>query len=405
MKGLQMAEAPRPDGIPTDEVPRGSGLPRSSIFPTRFAPWQTVPPGTFSLGINAWLWLGIAAAGVIVAWFFAKTAGITIPLIIGGVLGVMFAPLVERMSTHRIPKALGATLVVLLLAIAIGLTIWLTVGGVVDQWPAIQKSLTNGVNTFKTELAQRFGITGETVDQFITQAEKQASTTASSVSGGAVSSVATNVLSGLSSALAFLFGTFLGTVLLFYFLTDWPTMSDWLAGHLGVPKDIGSGIVDDASGAIRGYFQGTTVTGIMVAIVIGATMWLMGIPLAGAVAVVTFLTCYIPFFGAIISGAFAFMITLGTSGFQSAIIVLVVILLAQNLLQTIITNKVMGDALDLHPVVVLVVTIVGGTFAGILGSALAAPVTATAVRVVSRLKKAADDIEAEADLAASPQAE
>jgi len=195
--------------------------------------------------------------------------------------------------------------------------------------------------------------------------------------------------------LAFAFGMFLGTVLLFYFLTDWPNIAEWLAGHLGVPQDIGAGIVDDTSSAIRGYFRGTTLTGLVVAAVIGVTMWLMGVPLAGAVAVVTFLTCYIPFFGAIISGAFAFMVTLGTSGLQSAVVVLVIILLAQNLLQTVIANKVMGDALDLHPVVVLFVTIVGGTFAGILGSALAAPATATAVRVARRLKAASQQLEEE----------
>jgi predicted PurR-regulated permease PerM len=136
---------------------------------------------------------------------------------------------------------------------------------------------------------------------------------------------------------------------------------------------------------MRGYFRATTITGVVVAAVIGLAMLLLGIPLAGAVAIVTFLTCYIPFFGAIISGAFAFLVALGTGGMTQAIIILIVVLVAQNLLQTIINARVMGDSLNLSPLVVLVVTMLGGTFGGLLGAALAAPVAALLISAGKRL--------------------
>jgi len=47
----------------------------------------------------------------------------------------------------------------------------------------------------------------------------------------------------------------------------------------------------------------------------------------------------------------------------------------------------MGESLSLHPIVVLVVTMLGGTFGGLLGAALAAPLTALGVRATARLRR------------------
>jgi predicted PurR-regulated permease PerM len=151
---------------------------------------------------------------------------------------------------------------------------------------------------------------------------------------------------------------------------------------------VGEGIVEDAVQAMRGYFQATTITGLVVSATIAVAMLLMGIPLWATVALVTFLTCYVPYFGAIISGAFAFLIALGTTGMTSAVILLVVVLLAQNVLQTVINARVMGDSLNLHPLVVLVVTMLGGIFGGLLGAALGAPLAALLINAGKRLRDA-----------------
>ena len=206
-----------------------------------------------------------------------------------------------------------------------------------------------------------------------------------SASQSAVSGVAASASSVLSGVGAGLFGVFIGAVLLYYLLSDYPRIVDYVSSHLGMPADLGKGVVDDASLSLRGYFQGTTITGFVVAVFIGVGVWALGVPLAGPIAVVTFLTCYIPFFGAIISGAFAFLIALGTNGFTSAMLVLVVVLVAQNLLQTIVNSKAMGESLSLHPIVVLVVTMLGGIFVGLLGAMLAAPVVATLLRAAQRI--------------------
>ena len=68
-------------------------------------------------------------------------------------------------------------------------------------------------------------------------------------------------------------------------------------------------------------------------------------PLAGTIAVVTFVGAYVPFVGAWVAGAFAVLIALGTEGTDAAVVMAVVALLANGVLQQMIQPFVMGATL------------------------------------------------------------
>jgi predicted PurR-regulated permease PerM len=67
---------------------------------------------------------------------------------------------------------------------------------------------------------------------------------------------------------------------------------------------------------------------------------------------------------------------------------LVIVLLANGLLQNVVQPFAMGSALDLSPLVVLVVTIASGCLFGMAGLVLAAPLTSAAVHIVRELSGA-----------------
>jgi predicted PurR-regulated permease PerM len=127
---------------------------------------------------------------------------------------------------------------------------------------------------------------------------------------------------------------------------------------------------------------------------------LLDVPLAGTIAVVTFVTAYVPYIGAVVAGTFAVLIALGGQGTGVAVAMLVVVLLANGLLQNIVQPFAMGSALHLNPLVVLVVTIGAGCLFGMLGLVLAAPLVSAAVRVT----KALDQLSEEAAEPAPPEA-
>ena len=97
-----------------------------------------------------------------------------------------------------------------------------------------------------------------------------------------------------------------------------------------------------------------------------------------------------PYIGAVVAGAFAVLIALGAQGPGIAVAMLVVVLLANGLLQNLVQPFAMGSALHLNPLVVLVVTIGAGCLFGMLGLVLAAPLVSAAVRVAKELSRPLD---------------
>jgi predicted PurR-regulated permease PerM len=123
-------------------------------------------------------------------------------------------------------------------------------------------------------------------------------------------------------------------------------------------------------------------------VVVGLAALALGVPLAGTIGVVTFVTAYVPFIGAFVAGAFAVVIALGAKGTTVALIMLLIVILANGLLQNVVQPFAMGSALDLHPLVVLVITIGAGCIFGMLGLVLAAPLASAAVHIARDLARA-----------------
>jgi putative heme transporter len=330
-------------------------------------------------GVYGWLFVGALGLCGGVFWLISYTSDLVMPLAVAAVLGVLFAPIVDWMARRSIPRGAGAGLVLVLLLAVIVATIWLVVTGVIGQSATIGEQVTAGIDSV-VAWATSLNLPAGFADQVVTKLGEALE--------GAGGSIASALSKGLSGTAAFLSGLFLGGFMLYFILKDWGTISDWLGKHLGVPATVGVGLLDDAVGAMRGYFESVTVTGLIVAVIVGVAMALLGVPLAVPIALVTWLTCYIPYVGALISSVFAVLIALGSGGLGLAVAALVVVILAQNVVQTIIQNRMASERLNVHPLSALIATILGGILGGLLGSMLAPALLAFAIRAYARLKEA-----------------
>jgi predicted PurR-regulated permease PerM len=144
--------------------------------------------------------------------------------------------------------------------------------------------------------------------------------------------------------------------------------------------------VGDSVRALREYGRGRTVMSAIVAVVIGIAALLLGLPLVFTIVVANFIGGYIPYIGAFLGGGLAVIIALGDGGLSKAAIMLVIVLAANLLLENFVEPKVMSQTLDIHPLVVLVVTALGGLLGGIVGLILAVPATVIAGDAISRLR-------------------
>jgi predicted PurR-regulated permease PerM len=112
----------------------------------------------------------------------------------------------------------------------------------------------------------------------------------------------------------------------------------------------------------------------------------MGLPLVFTIVVVNVVGGYSPYIGAFLGGGLAVVIALGEGGLPLAALMLLIVLAANLVLENFVEPKVMGRTLDIHPLVVLVVTALGGLLGGIVGLILAVPAWVIAGDAIKRLR-------------------
>jgi putative heme transporter len=339
-------------------------------------PGLRVPAWLQALGRGAWLLVGIAVLLAIAFFVLGLVSDLVIPLVFAAILAAIFVPLVDRLERWAVPRWLGAPLVVLLVIGVVLVVAWMVVAGLVGQGREILAQATAGLE----EAGSLPGMAALDTDQAIRTL------------GELVRTLVSGLLSGLSSVTVLIVGIVTGLFILLFLMKDWRLVvdgaADQIAAVLGLPDRVGRQIVFDTVHSFRGYAWGLTIVGLMNGAVVGLGALLLGVPLAGPIAIVTFITSYIPFFGAFFAGAFAVLVALGAKGLSVALAMLAITLLANNTLQNLLEPVAFGRTLRLHPLVVLLVTTAGTLLFGVLGATLAAPVTAVTLRTIRLLSEA-----------------
>lgn len=336
----------------------------------------SAPVWVRDLGLLAWFLVGVAILFVGLTWLLALTSTITIPVVLGAILATVAGPLVTKMHARGVPRIAGAAIVLLAL-VALGVIIFLlVVGGLSEQSSEIKSSLNQAVDKLQSWAKDAGVDSSSTADN----ATSGTSTTGKTLLQGVVDGI-----HGLTSLVFFLTFSAFAT---FFLLKDGPVVRSFVDRHLGVQASVATVITGNVIQSLRRYFLGVTIVATFNALVVGVAAVLLDVPLAGTIAVVVFVTAYIPFIGAFISGAFAVLLTLSSQGTTAAAIMLVVVILANGLLQNIVQPIAFGATLDLNPLVVLIVTIGFGSLFGMVGMVLAAPLTSAAIHISKELTAA-----------------
>ena len=338
-----------------------------------------VPRWLRDLGFAAWLIVGVVGLLVGLVWLLGVTSTIVIPVLVGLLAAVVASPAVSWFQRKGAPRAVGA-LLVLLGIVALGVLIAiLVVSGIEGQSGAIGE--------YATAAMER--VQGWLVDAGVDPSG--ATSAVDSVEASVPDVIRTfveGVASGISGIASLLFGLSFAVFSLFFLLKDGPTMRRWVDRHLGAPEPVARVITGGVITSLRRYFLGVTIVAGFNAAVVGLGALILGVPLVGTIAVVTFVTAYIPYIGAFVAGAFAFLIALGAEGTTTAVILMVIFLLGNGPLQQLVQPFALGATLRINPLVVLIVTIGAGALFGMAGLILAAPLTSAVVHISSELARA-----------------
>jgi predicted PurR-regulated permease PerM len=333
------------------------------------------PPWLRDLGFSSWLLVGFVVIIVGLVWLLDQTSTIVMPVILAGVLGAVAGPCVGWLERHRVPR-IGGAILILLGLVALGVLVFCLVFGGIS---ANSGDISTKLNQALDKIQGWFNDLGANNTQ---QAKADVQKAVPQIGTTLLSGVAKGI-EGLSSLVFFLAFATLSTL---FVLKDGPLMQRFINRHLGLPEPVANVVTTNVAKSLRSYFLGVTIVAAFNGVLIGLAALILGVPLAGTIAVVTFVAAYVPFVGAWVAGAFAVLIALGTEGTTAALILGVVALLANGALQQMIQPFVMGATLGLNPLVVLIVTIGAGALFGMVGLTLAAPLTSAAVHISNELR-------------------
>jgi predicted PurR-regulated permease PerM len=317
-------------------------------------------------------------AAIIVCIALGAVSEIVLPMTFAAVLAVVFKPLVGTLQRHKLKPSLGAGLVVLgLLALMVGVVV-ATVRGVTEQTDDISGSADAALER-AAEQTDALGIEQGELDAARAAIEDAAPMITTGILSGLVS--------GIGAVVAVASGVILGALIMYYLLKDGTRLRRSVVAQVDPAyRDEVDGFIGDACRILRDYGQGRTIMSAIVSAVVGVAALLLGLPLVFTIVVVNFIGGYIPYIGAFLGGGLAVIIALGDGGLTEAAIMLGVVLAANLALENFVEPKVMGRTLDIHPLVVLVVTALGGLLGGIVGLILAVPAWVIAGNAIARLR-------------------
>lgn len=179
---------------------------------------------------------------------------------------------------------------------------------------------------------------------------------------------------------------FLVIVVSIYLVKDspklWETISN-LAQQPGYRQDAERLLVEFTR-IWNAYLRGQVILALVIGIIVSGLLSLLGVRYALGLGVLSGVLEFLPIVGPLVGTGSAVLVALfqnetiwGLQSYQYALLIAAVMGVIQGLENNILVPRIVGDALDLHPLLVMISVIMGASLAGILGAVLAAPVVAT----------------------------
>jgi predicted PurR-regulated permease PerM len=312
------------------------------------------------------------------------------PLVIALLLAFILDPIVSFLTNRlRLSRGLAAGLVMLVLIIAMMAMVATPVAAVPSIQQAVesmQEEATSVVNEIDSFLRQPpIEVMGYTLDlsQFYDELSTLLRSFISSVAQGTLD-VVLNIASG------FLWLIFI-LMITFYLLKD----SDRIVTQIDElpPQDYREDFArlrTEITDVWQAFLRGQLLLGIVIAIVVTVGCMALGIRYAPVLGLLAGLLEVIPSIGPTVAAVPAILLALfqentplGMSNFWYAALVAGMYILIQQLENNFIVPRILGRSLNLHPVLVLVGVVIGGSLGGVLGMLLAAPTLAT-LKVIGR---------------------
>lgn len=302
---------------------------------------------------------------------------ILVPFIIGIGLAYILAPIVDLLERKKIPKILAILVCLIPIIAVLPLVIFFIVSGLVHEMQGLIKIIPaiiqQGQQYFRTGIEKLTELGMEIDPNLLTNT---------------ITNQLNSLLSGIFNAMSQI-GRGIGSIILLIYnlviiplsayllLADRKRIMEWFRNLFPDTErkkiDV---FVQTLNFSLARFFRGQLILMTVVGLIVGAALWLLGIRYYLLLGLVAGICNLIPNIGYILSFIPALVIGLSSANPLVSSIKIVSVYIGEQLLENFYLGPVIiGRASRLHPLVVMIALIIGGTTFGIWGVLLAIPVT------------------------------
>jgi predicted PurR-regulated permease PerM len=342
----------------------------------------------------------LTVAGLVtLVWVLSATGSLLAPFILAVMLAYVLDPLVDRVSGKRVSRTLGIVLLTLpavgLLAIVFLLVVPAAIrelGEVVQQAPVFFQRLVDWVSSMRERALtadlplideEALILRLESIDANAVVAFLQERTAAV---GARIWSGVLGLGRGIGTVFTVIGYVALTPILTFYLLRDWDRLTRGTAAL--VPEDRRGRIVGfavECDRMISRYLRGQLTVAIAMGVITGLGLWIARFPYAGTLGLIVGVFSVVPYLGLVLSLIPAIFIALVSGSVLISLLKVAVVYGASQLLEaSVISPRIVGESVGLHPVLVLLALSLGGFFFGFVGLLLGVPAAAIGKLLVER---------------------
>jgi phosphoribosylaminoimidazole-succinocarboxamide synthase len=362
----------------------GSRIKKCAILP----PMPTIRRPGFP-GNTPWL----AFAILLVAGGLVYLLGpILTPFLAGALLAYMFDPLVDRLEAYGLSRTTGTVIVIVLAGLALLALLLVALPLFQGQFAELSQRVPAALDMLQTRLLpwlqQTFGIT---ID-FNLAALKAWLTEKATQNGAAwLPSLQTGAL----AIVGLLANLLLIPVVMFYLLRDWDVMMARVA-TLAPRRWLGtvSRVARDMDAVVGEFLRGQLAVMATLSLYYAIALWAAGLDYALPIGILTGVLSFVPFLGFGLGVILALLVALLQFTDWTGVAWVAGIYLAGQVLESyVITPRLVGERVGLHPVSVIFALAAFGQLFGFVGVLLAVPLAAillVALRELCSVYEASD---------------
>ena len=185
------------------------------------------------------------------------------------------------------------------------------------------------------------------------------------------------VVSGAVSVGEIILVMFISLLCAYWVLIDLPVMATEIRGIVPDNRtETFSLVMNTMETVVYGWARATVICAVLTGVICGIGCALVGVPYPTVMGVLACICYMIPYVGVAVAAIAALVAGIFISPFAGIAGCIIMIVVA-NVIANIVSPKLMGGAVNVHPALVLVVILIGGAVDGAIGMLLAIPVAAT----------------------------